>query len=195
MSPLPWSGSEATTPGSQNRDMDDAEKGLYDNTQSCLSLPSPSDLDEKSAAHIETLSSPTSPIHEGITPSSSVPVLSTTTTTTTTAPPSACSEVVVAEKQKQTTPPSAVKKPKKIISRWVLVRLWLNTYRQLFALITLLNLTGIIMASLGRFPYAQNHLGALVLGNLLCAVLMRNELFLRFLYILAIYGLRSVRPH
>jgi len=50
------------------------------------------------------------------------------------------------------------------------------------------------MASLGRFSYAENHLGALVLGNLLCAILMRNELFLRVLYMIFIYGLRSVRP-
>lgn len=56
----------------------------------------------------------------------------------------------------------------------------------------LLNMTGIIMAALGRFRYADHHLGALVLGNLLLAVLMRNELFLRFLYTIAIYGLRSV---
>jgi hypothetical protein len=48
------------------------------------------------------------------------------------------------------------------------------------------------MAALGRFPYAVKHLGALVLGNLLMAILMRNELFGRFLYIVAIYGLRSV---
>src|SRR5690606_2344651 len=57
----------------------------------------------------------------------------------------------------------------------------------------LLNLAGIILAALGRFPYAEKHLGALVLGNLLMAILMRNELFLRFLYLISIYGLRSVR--
>jgi hypothetical protein len=56
----------------------------------------------------------------------------------------------------------------------------------------LLNLAGIIMAALGRFPYAENHLGALVLGNLLMAILMRNELWFRFMYLVAIYGLRSV---
>jgi hypothetical protein len=48
------------------------------------------------------------------------------------------------------------------------------------------------MAALNRFPYAEKHLGALVLGNLLCAILMRNELFLRFLYLIAIHGLRGV---
>jgi hypothetical protein len=77
-------------------------------------------------------------------------------------------------------------------SKWILFQLWFNTYRKFFTFVTLLNLTGIILAALGRFPYAENHLGALVLGNLLCAVLMRNELFLRFLYLISIYGLRSV---
>jgi hypothetical protein len=48
------------------------------------------------------------------------------------------------------------------------------------------------MAALHHFPYAENHLGALALGNLLCAIIMRNELFLRILYLIAIYGLRSV---
>lgn len=48
------------------------------------------------------------------------------------------------------------------------------------------------MAAVGRFPYAVNHLGALVLGNLLCAILFRNELWMRFLYMVAIYGLRGV---
>jgi hypothetical protein len=41
------------------------------------------------------------------------------------------------------------------------------------------------MAGVGRFEYATDHSGALVLGNLLCAVMMRNELFLRFLYLIA----------
>jgi hypothetical protein len=87
----------------------------------------------------------------------------------------------------------AKKKPAKPKpSKWILLQLWFNTYRKFFTFVTLLNLTGIILAALGRFPYAENHLGALVLGNLLMAVLMRNELFLRFLYLISIYGLRSV---
>jgi hypothetical protein len=90
-------------------------------------------------------------------------------------------------------PPAAAKKPPKPkVSRWIRFQLWFNTYRKFFTFVTLLNLTGIILTALGRFPYAENHLGALVLGNLLCAVLMRNELFLRILYMISIYGLRSV---
>lgn len=82
--------------------------------------------------------------------------------------------------------------PRPKVSRWILFQLWFNPYRKFFTFVMLLNMTGIIMAALGRFRYADHHLGALVLGNLLLAVLMRNELFLRFLYTIAIYGLRSV---
>ncbi len=90
--------------------------------------------------------------------------------------------------------PAAAKKSGPKPNRWILLQLWFNTYRKFFTFVTLLNLTGIVLAACDRFPYAENHLGALVLGNLLMAVLMRNELFLRFLYIISIYGLRSVRP-
>ncbi|KAF8686566.1 hypothetical protein RHS04_00062 [Rhizoctonia solani] len=48
-----------------------------------------------------------------------------------------------------------------------------------------MRLTRIVLAGIGRFEYAVNHSGALVLGNLLCAVMMRNELFLRFLFLIA----------
>ncbi|AEO60343.1 hypothetical protein MYCTH_2068307 [Thermothelomyces thermophilus ATCC 42464] len=94
------------------------------------------------------------------------------------------------------SPPSApVKKaPRRKPSKWILFQLWFNTYRKFFTFVTLLNLAGIILAALGRFPYAENHLGALVLGNLLMAIMMRNELFLRFLYLISIYGLRSWAP-
>ncbi|KAH7336722.1 hypothetical protein BKA65DRAFT_479597 [Rhexocercosporidium sp. MPI-PUGE-AT-0058] len=84
--------------------------------------------------------------------------------------------------------------PRPRVSRWILFQLWFNPYRKFFTFVMLLNMTGIIMAAVGRFRYADHHLGALVLGNLLLAVLMRNELFLRFLYTIAIYGLRSWAP-
>jgi hypothetical protein len=84
----------------------------------------------------------------------------------------------------------AVSSPK--VSRWIVFDLWFNTYRRFFTLTILLNLSGIILAVLGHFPYAENHLGSLVLGNLLCAILMRNELWFRCLYIIAIYTLRTV---
>lgn len=78
-------------------------------------------------------------------------------------------------------------------SRWTLLHLWFNTYRKFFVLCTSLNLAAMIAAGLGHFAYAVQNSGAMVLGNLLFAVLVRNELFLRFLYLVTIYGLRSVR--
>jgi hypothetical protein len=177
-----WSHGAAT--GNSSQDFDDAEKGLYVNTQNLPVLPSLAHVDQKAPLHTETLLSPTSPIHEGLTPFSSVTVLSLSWPAGWKAPI-------------DTVPDSAAKKParpKQKASRWIRFRLWFNTYRKFFTFVTLLNLVGIIMTALGRFPYAENHLGALVLGNLLCAILMRNELFLRFLYTIAIYGLRSVRP-
>ncbi|KAE8447518.1 hypothetical protein EG329_010648 [Mollisiaceae sp. DMI_Dod_QoI] len=173
MSPT-WAHSEGKGVGGDSQDYDDAEKGFYDNTKSLTVLPV-AHVDEKSPMHMDLLS-PMSPIYEGITPSSSVPVLTLTW-------PGGVPMT------KKTVPKVAPKK-----SRWILFKLWFNTYRKFFTFVTLLNLAGIIMASLNRFPYAENHLGALVLGNLLCAILMRNELFLRFLYIIAIYGLRSWAP-
>lgn len=184
-----WSGSEATTPGARSQDYDDAEKGLYDSSLSLTASTPTSDVDEKalSSRHIESIPSP---VHEGITPSASQPVLSVP------AFPSPVADASVKAPADAPVAPAPNKNkplPRRKISRWIRFQLWFNTYRKFFVLITALNLTGIVMTALGRFPYGQDHLGALVLGNLLAAVMFRNELFLRFLYLVAIYGLRSVR--
>jgi hypothetical protein len=171
--------------------VDDAEKGMYDSTSE-LTTPLPfAYLGQGRAVYHNThLShlSPLSPVHEGITPNPSKPDLSLSWPA---AKPAERHESIDATALK-TTVPSKSTPTKKKVPRWVLADLWFNTYRKFFTFITLLNLTGIIMTALGRFPYAENHLGALVLGNLLAAVLFRNELWMRFLYTVAIYGLRSV---
>jgi hypothetical protein len=46
-----------------------------------------------------------------------------------------------------------------------------------------LNVIGIILAITKVWQYPRNYTSALVLGNLLTAILMRNELFGRFLYL------------
>lgn len=56
--------------------------------------------------------------------------------------------------------------------------------RKLFTFIVLLNLAGLVVAIKDVWPYPRNYTDALVLGNLLAAVLVRNELFGRFLYLL-----------
>lgn len=53
-----------------------------------------------------------------------------------------------------------------------------------YIFIVTLNLVGIILSATGHFAYGRTHTGAILLGNLLMAVLMRNELFLRVLYFL-----------
>lgn len=168
-----WCHIDVTRADGNSQAIKDAEEGLYNNTQG-LAL---TNVDEKNHTCIQTFSSPTSPIHEGITPFSSVPILSLSN----------------APQGNQPTK-APIPKPKIKINRFIKFQLWFNTYRKFFTFVTLLNLVGIVMAALGRFHYADNHIAALVLGNLLAAILMRNELFLRFLYIIAIYGLRSVSP-
>ncbi|KAI0282819.1 hypothetical protein BGY98DRAFT_953714 [Russula aff. rugulosa BPL654] len=68
-------------------------------------------------------------------------------------------------------------------SRWVRFRLWYNTYRKLFTFIVLLNLIGLVVAIVDVWPYPRNYTDALILGNLLTAILVRNELFGRFVYL------------
>ncbi|KAF9736451.1 hypothetical protein PMIN03_004947 [Paraphaeosphaeria minitans] len=172
-------------PSPSDSGIDDAEKGMSDSTTE-LMVPSPFVyLGQKGPRGFDPHLSPVSPIHEGITPLSSVPELSLSRLA---ASPQNSDVKVVDAAVKKSSP------PKPMISKRIMFDLWFNTYRKFFTLVTLLNLTGIILAALGRFPYAENHLGALVLGNLLTAILFRNELFLRFLYFVFIHGLRSWAP-
>jgi hypothetical protein len=161
--------------------VDDAEKGMYDSTLE-LNAPGFVYMDQKIPTRVATSLLPASPVHQGITPCTSVPELSLTL-------PPGRRPTDAAELDTTVKKPAGVKSEKPKISRWLLFDLWFNTYRKFFTFVTLLNLTGIILTACGRFSYAEDHLGALVLGNLLCAILMRNELWMRFLYIVAIYGL------
>jgi len=72
---------------------------------------------------------------------------------------------------------------KKKVSKWILWQLWFNTYRKLFTFVVTLNGVGLVLAASGHFPYAEKRTSAMALGNLNFAVLMRNELFGRFLYL------------
>jgi hypothetical protein len=106
-------------------------------------------------------------------------------------------DVVVSEKKVTGSPPSLAgptsvaltkvadkpKPAKRKVSKWILWTLWFNTYRKFFTFVMTLNLVGVILAATGHWPYARKYTGALVLGNLYAAILMRNELFGRFLYL------------
>lgn len=56
--------------------------------------------------------------------------------------------------------------------------------RKLFTFVFTLNMAGIGLAASGHFPYAMKWTSAMALGNLNFAILMRNELFGRLLYLL-----------
>ncbi|KAI5374829.1 hypothetical protein J4E82_006507 [Alternaria postmessia] len=171
----------ALTGGNSADSLDDAEKGMYDSTLE-LTAPGFVYMEQKKPIHIVASLLPASPVHQGITPCTSVPELSLSL-------PLGRKPTDAAELDTTVKKPAGEKPQKPKISRWILFDLWFNTYRKFFTFVTLLNLTGIILSACGRFEYAEEHLGALVLGNLLCAILMRNELWMRFLYLVAIYGL------
>ncbi|KZT44163.1 hypothetical protein SISSUDRAFT_977456 [Sistotremastrum suecicum HHB10207 ss-3] len=94
--------------------------------------------------------------------------------------------VQVSEKKPESDPPKpaapAGKPTKKKASKWTLWRLWFNTYRKLFTFCFTINVIGLGLAASGRWQYPIHRPPALVLGNLLTAILMRNEIFGRILY-------------
>lgn len=57
-------------------------------------------------------------------------------------------------------------------------------YRKFFTFVMSINITGIVLAAVGVWSYPHRYTGACVLGNLLVAILMRNELFGRLLYLI-----------
>lgn len=161
------------------QEFDVSESGRYTESSKCLAQLPRVYVAEKALRSAGTLECPDSCTHEVLTPTPTVPTVPLATM------------LVVKQPLLKLTPIQQTHQIEKINKR-ILFSLWFNTYRQFFTFIILLNLAGIILAGLGKFPYAQNHLGAMVLGNLLFAVLMRNELFLRLLYMVTIYSLRSV---
>lgn len=74
--------------------------------------------------------------------------------------------------------------PKKRAGWRIRALLWFNTYRKFFTVIVTLNGVGILLAALDIWHYPRKYTSALVLGNLLTAILMRNELFGRLLYLI-----------
>ncbi|KAG6879909.1 hypothetical protein C0992_009573 [Termitomyces sp. T32_za158] len=82
-------------------------------------------------------------------------------------------------------PPPPTKKPApRQANIWIRGQLWFNTYRKFFTITLSLNIVGVILAATGKWQYPRQYGGACVLGNLLVAILMRNELFGRLLYLI-----------
>lgn len=117
-------------------------------------------------------------------------------------------EVIAATKPSK--PPS---KPKKKVSPWIVWTLWFNTYRYIGSIATKanrylallfirkfftfcfgFNMLGLALAASGHFPYGVKYDGAIVVANFNTAILMRNEVFGRLLYLLVNTLFAKVRP-
>ncbi|KZP29258.1 hypothetical protein FIBSPDRAFT_1038934 [Athelia psychrophila] len=81
-------------------------------------------------------------------------------------------------------PPSQPKQLQRKARRRILFALWFNTYRKFFLISVTLNMVGLVLAIANVWTYPRHYTGACVLGNLLTAILVRNELFGRLLYLL-----------
>jgi len=162
---------------SSDRQLDDAEKGIFDNSNQLPIVP-PAAM-TKGFTNLPLTKATPAFVQGAFTP----PLASTTTL-------GADEKLQPAISEKPSVPPP--KPPVRHTRKRTKFELWFNVYRRFFVFCVTLNGIGILLAALDKFPYAENHLGALVLGNLLMAILMRNELFLRFLYLIAIHGLRGV---
>ncbi|RXW15872.1 hypothetical protein EST38_g9985 [Candolleomyces aberdarensis] len=93
-------------------------------------------------------------------------------------------KVVVKEIPVVPAPPSSPPKPKQKVSRWILFQLWFNTYRKFFVLSFGINMIGLGLAAGGVWEYGERYTGAIVVANFNVAILMRNEVFGRLLYLI-----------
>ncbi|KAF9036741.1 hypothetical protein BJ165DRAFT_1408808 [Panaeolus papilionaceus] len=79
--------------------------------------------------------------------------------------------------------PKPAPKPKRQVPRWVLWSLWFNTYRKFFTFTFGFNMIGLALAASGHWPYGRKFAGSIVVANFNFAILMRNEVFGRLLYL------------
>ncbi|PFH52373.1 hypothetical protein AMATHDRAFT_139898 [Amanita thiersii Skay4041] len=88
------------------------------------------------------------------------------------------------EKEVAKPPAKPPAKPKRKVSKWILFQLWFNTYRKFFVIAFGLNMIGLGFAAGGIWEYANIYSGPIVVANFNFAILMRNEVFGRLLYLI-----------
>jgi len=177
------------TPPSSITAHDDAERGLADLVLNLPQRPPPAVAPLLSPALSSASTAVGSPV--GTPPFSPKPsfissakTLAGTSDLRSTSKPEVATLSVVKAEPGTPAKPSAAPPRKTNFPRTLAFILWFNTYRKFFTFVVTFNLVCVLLAAVGRFDYATNHIGALVLGNLLCAILMRNELFGRMLYLI-----------
>ncbi|KAK0460929.1 uncharacterized protein EV420DRAFT_1640436 [Desarmillaria tabescens] len=80
--------------------------------------------------------------------------------------------------------PKTHTRPARKANFWITCQLWFNTYRKFYTFVVSMNVVGLILTATNTWKYPRDFTGAFILGNLLTAILMRNELFGRLLYII-----------
>jgi hypothetical protein len=65
-------------------------------------------------------------------------------------------------------------------------RCWLTTYRQLFAACLAINIVLLCLAATGHFEWGKENAGTLTSLTFLCAVLTRNEIWMRGIWWLTV---------
>lgn len=88
----------------------------------------------------------------------------------------------VSEKKEAAPPKPASKPKKKKVSNWIIVQLWYNMYRKLFTIAFSVNIIMFGFAASGHWPYAVKYGSAMAVANFNVSVLVRNEIFGRWLY-------------
>lgn len=71
-------------------------------------------------------------------------------------------------------------------------KIW-QIFRKFYIFVTVINAVALLLAALDVWHYPRQYTGAFVLGNLLFAILMRNELFGRILYAVVNFLFAKVR--
>ncbi|KAA8519683.1 hypothetical protein F0562_013872 [Nyssa sinensis] len=83
--------------------------------------------------------------------------------------------------------PSKSSKPKESRLSIILLDQGLFTvYKRLFVVCLILNITGLVLAATGHFPYARRRATLFSIGNILALTLCRSEAFLRVVFWLAV---------
>ncbi|XP_028774888.1 adenylate-forming reductase 03009-like [Neltuma alba] len=94
--------------------------------------------------------------------------------------------VLLPSKREQVQPSKPARKSGSRLSIILLDQGLFTVYKRLFVLSLILNITGLVLAATGHFPYARNRAALFSIGNILALVLCRSEAFFRVVFWLSV---------
>ncbi|XP_031264126.1 adenylate-forming reductase 03009-like [Pistacia vera] len=93
---------------------------------------------------------------------------------------------IIPSATKREQPSKAARKQESRLSVILLDQGLFTVYKRLFAVCLILNITGLVLAITGHFPYARNRASLFSILNILALTLCRSEAFLRIVFWLAV---------